>query len=154
MVSEATRATGYLEGLFEGPMLDSKGIKDKESKIKYLTTLIDCVGNSLGRPIDVNPKKIVAGHEPDKTNGLLQALYEAATGDPGAGQEAVQRTLAGEKPMAGGPPPAAKSSRPQSSSQKKRSEPQPDAEPPRSAAEPAFPDAPPPNQAEQEKPRP
>ena len=96
MVSEATRATGYLEGLFEGPMLDSKGIKDKESKIKYLTTLIDCVGNSLGRPIDVNPKKIVAGHEPDKTNGLLQALYEAATGDPGAGQEAVQRTLAGE----------------------------------------------------------
>ena len=52
MVSEATRATGYLEGLFEGPMLDSKGIKDKESKIKYLTTLIDCVGNSLGRPID------------------------------------------------------------------------------------------------------
>jgi len=153
VVSEATRATGYLEGLFEGPMLDSKGIKDKESKIKYLTTLIDCVGNSLGRPIDVNPKKIVAGHEPDKTNGLLQALYEAATGDPGAGQEAVQRTLAGEKPMAGGPPPAAKSSRPQSSSQKKRSEPQPDAEPPRSAAEPAFPDAPPPNQAEQEKPR-
>ena len=85
MVSEATRATGYLEGLFEGPMLDSKGIKDKESKIKYLTTLIDCVGNSLGRPIDVNPKKIVAGHEPEKTNALLQALYEAATADPGAG---------------------------------------------------------------------
>eukprot|EP01043_Picozoa_sp_COSAG02_P000757 COSAG02_NODE_14_length_56855_cov_512.793661_38_plen_427_part_00 len=141
------QATGYPQGLFPENMLDSKAIKDKESKIQYLTMLITCVGNSLGYAIDVNPKKIVAGHEPEKTNALLQALYEAATADPGAGQQAVQRTLAGETP--GGAPAESKSQRPQSSSQKKRAEPQP--EQPQND-EPAFPEAPP-AQAEAEKPR-
>lgn len=106
---------------------------------RYLTMLITCVGNSLGYAIDVNPKKIVAGHEPEKTNALLQALHEAATADPGAGQQAVQRTLAGEMP--GGAPGAGESAsqRPTSSSQKKRAEPmleQPQQD------EPAFPAAP------------
>jgi TRAF3-interacting protein 1 len=148
VVSATAKATGYPQGLYEGEMLDSKAIKDKETKIAYLQTLINCCGNSLGYAIDVNPKKIVAGHEPEKTNALLQALFEAATADPGAGQQAVQRTLAGETP--GGAPAESKSQRPQSSSQKKRAEPQPD---PPQAEEPAFPDAPPPAQAEAEKPR-
>ena len=57
MVSEATRATGYLEGLFEGPMLDSKGIKDKESKIKYLTTLRSpLLGWTTGHPAVAVPR--------------------------------------------------------------------------------------------------
>ena len=108
--------------------------------------LITCVGNSLGYAIDVNPKKIVAGHEPEKTNALLQALHEAATADPGAWQQAVQRTLAGEMP--GGAPGAGESAsqRPTSSSQKKRAEPmleQPQQD------EPAFPAAP---QADREPP--
>ena len=148
VVSSTCSQTGYPDGLYSGDMLDSKAIKDKDTKILYLQMLIDCCGNSLGKAIDVNPKKIVAGHEPEKTNALLVALYESATADPGAGQQAVQRTLAGEKP--GGAPAESKSQRPQSSSQKKRAEPQPEAP---QADEPAFPDAPPPQPAAEEKPR-
>ena len=82
--------------------------------------LINCVGIALGRTIDVNPKKIVAGHEPEKTNGLFQAVHEAATGDPERAAQAVQQALAGEKPGEGAavPPPKSKpAKRPQSRGQ-------------------------------------
>lgn len=33
----------------------------------------------VGEELDVKPNKIVAGHEPDKTNVFLQAMFQAAT---------------------------------------------------------------------------
>lgn len=38
--------------------------------------LTECV---TGEQMDVKPTKIVAGHEPEKTNLLLQAMFRAAT---------------------------------------------------------------------------
>ena len=150
VVAAVISQTGFPEGLFEGDEANAKTIRDKESKIAYLTKLIDCVGNAVGQPISVNPKKIVAGHEPERTNTLLQKLFEAATGDPQVGQDAVQRTLEGEKP-AGAAPPGEKPQRPQSSSKAKRSDGPPPGAPPGGSEE-AFPEAPPSHQ-EPEKPR-
>jgi TRAF3-interacting protein 1 len=159
VVSEVTRQTGFPDQLFPEEEMIGKAIKDKETKLSYLNKLVCCIGNALGSPVNVNPKKIVAGHEPEKTNGMLQALYEVATGDPAAAQQAVQRTLAGETPAGVaplGPPPQFGSAggRPQSSSKAKRSDPPAPAPapPPAQTSEPVFPEAPP-QAAEPEKPR-
>jgi TRAF3-interacting protein 1 len=140
VVSAVAEHTGFPSGLFEGAELNAKEIKDKEAKITYLTKLIDCVGNALGSQVSVNPKKIVAGHEPERTNALLQALFDAATGDPDLARQGVERTLAGEKP-AGKARSEAKPERPQSSSKAKRSD--ADQPEPQGNASEAFPEAPP-----------
>jgi len=72
-------ATGFGDGLFEGPELDSKSITDKDAKINFLTKLITLTEMMIGEELDVKPNKIVAGHEPEKTNGFLQAMFQAAS---------------------------------------------------------------------------
>ena len=49
---------------------------DKESKIKYLEKVIDCVSFTLGDPVAAKPSKIVSGQEPQKTNEFLQAIAQ------------------------------------------------------------------------------
>ena len=72
-------ATGFGDGLFEGPELDSKAITDKDAKINFLTKLITLTEMMIGEELEVKPNKIVAGHEPEKTNHFLQAMFAAAT---------------------------------------------------------------------------
>lgn len=71
--------TGYGQGLYDGKELDGKSITDKEDKINFLVKLISLTELVVGEEIDVKPTKIVAGHEPEKTNALLQAMFKAAT---------------------------------------------------------------------------
>jgi len=52
--------------------LDGKAIAEKEDKINWLVKLISLTELVVGEEIDVKPTKIVAGHEPEKTNFFLQ----------------------------------------------------------------------------------
>ena len=72
-------ATGYGQGLYDAAELDAKSITDKEAKINWLVKMISLCELVIGEEIDVKPTKIVAGHEPEKTNYLLQQMFRAAT---------------------------------------------------------------------------
>ncbi|KAK2576475.1 hypothetical protein KPH14_005806 [Odynerus spinipes] len=77
IVSVVIRETGFLEGLFTEEELNSDNIKDKESKIAYLTKLIDVVKLISGSNLTVRASKIVSGQEATKTNELLQTIGKA-----------------------------------------------------------------------------
>ena len=74
-----SKATGYGGGLYNEQELDSKSISTKEDKVNFLVKLISLTELVIGEQIDVKPSKIVAGHEPDRTNFLLQCMFRAAT---------------------------------------------------------------------------
>lgn len=48
--------------------------QDKDSKINFLQKAIDAVVMVTGEPLSVKPARVVAGHEPEKTNEFLQAI--------------------------------------------------------------------------------
>ena len=98
-MSEVTRNTGFARGLFDDVESDSGKVKDKASKVAWLTKIIACVGLALGEHVRARPLKIVAGLEPEHTNAFLQQLARAASAGDAA--DAVRRTLAGET-FAGG----------------------------------------------------
>eukprot|EP00638_Chattonella_subsalsa_P013319 CAMPEP_0117792410 /NCGR_PEP_ID=MMETSP0948-20121206/9421_1 /TAXON_ID=44440 /ORGANISM="Chattonella subsalsa, Strain CCMP2191" /LENGTH=677 /DNA_ID=CAMNT_0005622619 /DNA_START=115 /DNA_END=2148 /DNA_ORIENTATION=+ len=80
--TEITKATNFAAGLYEGPELDAKGMKDKGAKISFLEKMIKCVGFQLGITVDARPAKIVAGLEAEHTNTLFQLLALCATKKP------------------------------------------------------------------------
>lgn len=101
-------ATGFANGLFTEPELDSKANHDKDAKINILAKMITITEMIIGEKLEVKPSKIVAGQEPDKTNLFLQQLFRAATsgidtspyvnkilgnddGDDGAAEEVARR---------------------------------------------------------------
>lgn len=49
-------------------------LQDKDSKIAFLQKAIDVVMLVSGEPLAVKPVRIVCGHEPEKTNEMLQAI--------------------------------------------------------------------------------
>lgn len=57
-------------------------IESKDQKIEYLTAIISQTEKLLNVKIDVNPKKIVSGNEPEKTNVFLQCIAKAAAAVP------------------------------------------------------------------------
>lgn len=77
IVSSVVKDTGFLKGLFNEFESNSLNIKDKDTKISYLTKLIDVVKLITGNELAVKPSKIVSGQEPIKTNELLQAIGKA-----------------------------------------------------------------------------
>ncbi|CCW70631.1 unnamed protein product [Phytomonas sp. Hart1] len=85
------RYAAYLHVL-PAALTDSANVDSKEKKIEYLRILIDYVGRLLNRTISVNPKKIVTGSEPEKTNIFLQCLAKAC----GLAQEDRAQTKAKE----------------------------------------------------------
>jgi TRAF3-interacting protein 1 len=74
-----TQSTGFAKGLYNDFELASANLKDKPQKTAFLDKMIVCVGQCLGKDVDVRSAKIVAGLEPENTNLLLQGLAQAAT---------------------------------------------------------------------------
>ena len=73
------QATGFGNGLFSEPEMDSKANHEKDIKIQILAKMITLTEMIVGEEIDVKPQKIVAGQDADKTNAFLQQLFRAAT---------------------------------------------------------------------------
>ncbi|CAN9497950.1 unnamed protein product [Ophioblennius macclurei] len=94
--NEVIRTTGFLKGLYEENEMKSDSVKDKDSKIAFLQKAIDVVMLVTGEPLAAKPARIVAGHEPEKTNELLQAIAKCCLNKMSS-DEAVKRVLSGEK---------------------------------------------------------
>lgn len=96
IITEVVKNTGFLKGLYTADEMDSAKVKEKEAKILFLQKAIDVVGMINGQ-LSVRPSKIVAGHEPEKTNEFLQAMGMAILSKKSS-TDAVKKVLAGEKP--------------------------------------------------------
>ncbi|XP_062362642.1 TRAF3-interacting protein 1 [Cinclus cinclus] len=107
LISEVIRVTGFLKGLYTDFELKSDNVKDKDSKIHFLQKAIDAVVMVTGEPLSVKPARVVAGHEPEKTNEFLQAIGKCCLNKLSS-DAAVKRVLAGEKADAKGKPPPSK----------------------------------------------
>uniref|UniRef100_A0A671MZJ2 TRAF3-interacting protein 1 n=1 Tax=Sinocyclocheilus anshuiensis TaxID=1608454 RepID=A0A671MZJ2_9TELE len=71
---EVIRTTGFMKGLYGEAEMKADNVKDKDSKITFLQKAIDVVMLVSGEPLAAKPARIVAGHEPEKTNELLQVI--------------------------------------------------------------------------------
>eukprot|EP00058_Branchiostoma_floridae_P028213 XP_002613704.1 hypothetical protein BRAFLDRAFT_107109 [Branchiostoma floridae] len=101
--TELIRSSGYMKGLYGDSEMVSSNVKEKDSKIAFLQKAIDVTVMVTGEQCSVRPSKVVAGHEPEKTNELLQLMAKAIKSKMSS-DEAVQRVLNGEKPGSGKPP--------------------------------------------------
>lgn len=96
ILSEVIRTTGFMKGLYGEAEMKSDNVKDKDSKIAFLQKAIDVVMLVSGEPLAAKPARIVAGHEPEKTNELLQAIAKCCLNKLSS-DEAVKQVLGGEK---------------------------------------------------------
>ncbi|XP_021452625.2 TRAF3-interacting protein 1 isoform X9 [Oncorhynchus mykiss] len=94
--SEVIRTTGFMKGLYAETEMKSDNVKDKDAKIAFLQKALDVVMLVNGEPLSVKPARIVAGHEPERTNELLQAIAKCCLNKLSS-EEAVKRVLAGDK---------------------------------------------------------
>ncbi|KAK1165505.1 TRAF3-interacting protein 1-like isoform X2 [Acipenser oxyrinchus oxyrinchus] len=94
--TEVIRTTGFMKGLYSELEMKSENVKDKEAKIAFLQKAIDVVIMVTNESLLVKPGRIVSGHEPEKTNELLQAMGKCCLNKLSS-EDAVQRVLAGEK---------------------------------------------------------
>ncbi|XP_068803844.1 TRAF3-interacting protein 1 isoform X14 [Struthio camelus] len=108
VITEVIRVTGFMKGLYTDFELKSDNVKDKDAKISFLQKAIDAVVLVTGEPLSVKPARVVAGHEPEKTNELLQAIGKCCLNKLSS-DDAVKRILAGERADAKGKPPLSKS---------------------------------------------
>lgn len=77
IITSVINTTGFMQGLYSTEEQNSDNVKDKESKIAFLQKALDIVSLVAGRQLPMKPSKVVAGHEPEKTNEFLQVLAEA-----------------------------------------------------------------------------
>ncbi|XP_059149922.1 TRAF3-interacting protein 1-like isoform X2 [Physella acuta] len=77
VTTSVIKTTGFMQGLFTEQEMNSENVKEKDAKIAFLQKAIDMVSAVNGKPVSAKPIKIVAGHEPEKTNEFLQALADA-----------------------------------------------------------------------------
>ncbi|XP_075367863.1 TRAF3-interacting protein 1 isoform X1 [Mycteria americana] len=108
VITEVIRVTGFMKGLYTDFELKSDNVKDKDAKISFLQKAIDAVVMVTGEPLSVRPARVVAGHEPEKTNEFLQAIGKCCLNKLSS-DVAVKRVLAGERADAKGKPPSSKS---------------------------------------------
>ncbi|KAM6348218.1 TRAF3-interacting protein 1 isoform 2-T5 [Alca torda] len=97
-----------MKGLYTDFELKSDNVKDKDAKISFLQKAIDAVVMVTGEPLSVKPARVVAGHEPEKTNEFLQAIGKCCLNKLSS-DVAVKRVLAGERADVNGKPPSSKS---------------------------------------------
>ncbi|XP_077128522.1 TRAF3-interacting protein 1 isoform X2 [Ranitomeya variabilis] len=109
ILTEVIRTTGFFKGLYTESELKSDNVKDKDAKISFLQKAIDVVILVSGEPLSVKPARIVAGHEPDKTNEFLQAIGKCCLNKLSS-DDAVKRILSGEKVDPKGKPPSSSKS--------------------------------------------
>ncbi|XP_077304330.1 TRAF3-interacting protein 1 isoform X2 [Lithobates pipiens] len=105
ILSEVIRTAGFFKGLYTESELKSENVKEKDSKISFLQKAIDVVVLVTGEPLSVKPARIVAGHEPEKTNEFLQAIGKCCLNKLSS-DDAVKRVLSGEKLESKGKPPS------------------------------------------------
>ncbi|KAK7813377.1 hypothetical protein U0070_007946 [Myodes glareolus] len=86
IITEVIRITGFMKGLYT----------DAEMKSDNVKKAIDVVMMVSGEPLAAKPARIVAGHEPERTNELLQLIGKCCLNKLSS-DEAVKRVLAGEK---------------------------------------------------------
>ncbi|XP_021502565.1 TRAF3-interacting protein 1 isoform X2 [Meriones unguiculatus] len=96
IITEVIRITGFMKGLYTDVEMKSDNVKDKDAKISFLQKAIDVVIMVSGEPLAAKPARIVAGHEPERTNELLQLIGKCCLNKLSS-DEAVKRVLAGEK---------------------------------------------------------
>ncbi|XP_047401140.1 TRAF3-interacting protein 1 isoform X2 [Sciurus carolinensis] len=96
IVTEVIRTTGFMKGLYTDMEMKSDNVKDKDAKIGFLQKAIDVVTMVSGEPLLAKPARIVAGHEPERTNELLQIIAKCCINKLSS-EDAVKRVLAGEK---------------------------------------------------------
>ncbi|NXI42333.1 MIPT3 protein, partial [Galbula dea] len=108
VITEVIRVTGFMKGLYTDFELKSDNVKDKDAKISFLQKAIDAVVMVTGEPLSVKPARVVAGHEPEKTNEFLQAIAKCCLNKLSS-DAAVKQILAGERADAKGKPPLSKS---------------------------------------------
>ncbi|XP_071603222.1 TRAF3-interacting protein 1 [Heliangelus exortis] len=108
VITEVIRVTGFMKGLYTDFELKSDNVKDKDAKISFLQKAIDTVVMVTGEPLSVKPSRVVAGHEPEKTNEFLQAIGKCCLNKLSS-DVAVKKVLAGERPESKGKPPSSKS---------------------------------------------
>ncbi|XP_078407552.1 TRAF3-interacting protein 1 isoform X1 [Cetorhinus maximus] len=94
--TEVIRTTGFLKGLYTEFEMKSDNVKDKDAKIAFLQKAIDVVMMVSGDSLSVKPARVVAGHEPEKTNELLQIIAKCCLNKLSS-DESVRRVLSGEK---------------------------------------------------------
>ncbi|XP_040087837.1 TRAF3-interacting protein 1 isoform X1 [Oryx dammah] len=110
IITEVIRMTGFMKGLYTDVEMKSDNVKDKDAKISFLQKAIDVVVIVSGEPLLAKPARIVAGHEPERTNELLQRIGKCCLSKLSS-DDAVKRVLAGEKGDTKGRP--SQTSRPQ-----------------------------------------
>ncbi|XP_051694193.2 TRAF3-interacting protein 1 isoform X22 [Oryctolagus cuniculus] len=96
IITEVIRVTGFLKGLYTDAEMKSENVKDKDAKISFLQKAIDVVVMVSGEPLLVKPARVVAGHEPERTNELLQMIGKCCLSKLSS-EDAVKRVLSGEK---------------------------------------------------------
>ncbi|XP_026902076.2 TRAF3-interacting protein 1 isoform X4 [Acinonyx jubatus] len=96
IITEVIRVTGFMKGLYTDAEMQSDNVKDKDAKISFLQKAIDVVVMVSGQPLSAKPVRIVAGHEPERTNELLQGIAKCCLSKLSS-DDAVNRVLAGER---------------------------------------------------------
>ncbi|KAG8195491.1 hypothetical protein JTE90_010795 [Oedothorax gibbosus] len=95
IITNVIKSSGFLKGLYTSEELQSDNVKDKESKIQFLQKAIDVLALVTNQPVNLKPSKVVAGHEPQKTNVFLQILGTAAKNKLDS-KEAVEKVISGK----------------------------------------------------------
>ncbi|XP_063173960.1 TRAF3-interacting protein 1 isoform X5 [Candoia aspera] len=108
VIGEIIRSTGFMKGLYTEAEMKSDNVKDKDAKIIFLQKAIDVVIMVTGEHLAVKPARVVAGHEPERTNEFLQAIAKCCLNKLSS-DEAVQKVLAGEKAIKEKTPSSSKS---------------------------------------------